>query len=164
MAAEYQFVDRWFVPAAIENVYDVIGDQLAYPRWWGDVFLAVEGDEGPPRAGRHASVVAKGFLPYKLHFDADVVEAERPRLIRMALSGDFRGGGAWTFEEAEGGTRATLDWRPIVEKPIVKHLTPVLRPLFASNHYWTMRRGQEHIVEYLREGGRLLGEAVETGS
>jgi hypothetical protein len=153
--AEYQFVDEWFVPAAVEDVYDVIGDQLAYPAWWGDVFLSVTGDDGPPRPGRHAKVVAKGFLPYKLRFDADVVEAERPRLIRMALSGDFEGGGAWTFEATEDGTRATLDWRPIVEKPLVRYLTPLLRPLFRSNHFWTMRRGQEHILDHMRSRGQL---------
>jgi uncharacterized protein YndB with AHSA1/START domain len=37
--AAYEFVDRWFVPAPVEDVYDVIGEPLEYPRWWGDVFL-----------------------------------------------------------------------------------------------------------------------------
>src|SRR5881396_2098966 len=110
MPAEYQFIDEWFVPAAVEDVYDVIGEQLAYPTWWGEVFVDVEGDSGPPRPGRRAHVVARGFLPYRLRFDANVVDAERPRMIRMALAGDFGGGGTWTFEELEHGTRATLDW------------------------------------------------------
>src|ERR671915_76913 len=116
--AEYKFLDEWFVPAPPEAVYDVIGAQLEYPEWWGDVFLEVEGDDGPPAPGRRARVKARGYLPYRLR-----------------------------FEPVEGGTRATLDWRPVVNKPLVRYLTPVLRPLFASNHYWTMRRGQEHIRE-----------------
>lgn len=49
--------------------------------------------------------------------------------------------------------RATLDWRPAVEKPLVKHLTPVLRPLFRANHLWAIRRGQEGILEYMRRRG-----------
>ena len=73
----------------------------------------------------------------------------------MVLSGDFAGGGAWTFAEEDGGTRAQLDWWPIVERPLVKYLTPVLRPLFRANHYWTMVRGQQHIVEYMRARGQL---------
>jgi uncharacterized protein YndB with AHSA1/START domain len=147
MAAQYQFVDTWFVPGASpEEVYDVIGDQLSYPGWWGRVFLSVTGDDGPPRAGKRVSIVAKGFLPYKLHFDSETVEAERPTRIRMTLSGEFGGGGEWTFQPAEGGTRAQLDWRPSVSKPLVKHLTPVLRPLFRKNHLWTMDRGQEQIL------------------
>jgi uncharacterized protein YndB with AHSA1/START domain len=145
--AEYKFLDEWFVPASPEAVYDLIGAQLEYPEWWGDVFLEVEGDDGPPRPGRRARVKARGYLPYRLRFESEIVEAERPHKIRMRLSGDFDGGGEWRFEPVEGGTRATLDWRPIVNKPIVRYLTPVLRPLFASNHSWTMRRGQEHILE-----------------
>jgi uncharacterized protein YndB with AHSA1/START domain len=160
MPAEYQFVDRWFVPAPVEEVYDLIGDQLSYPSWWGEVFLSVTGDGGPPRPGRRASVVAKGFLPYKLHFDAETTEAERPRKITMRLSGDFQGGGFWTFTEQGDGTEAVLDWRPIVEKPFVKHLTPVLRPLFRANHNWTMRRGQEAALRLVRDGHlRQPGEA-----
>lgn len=149
MPAAYQFVDRWFVPAPIGDVYDAIGAPLEYPDWWGDVFPETGGDEGPPRTGRRNTIVARGFLPYKLHFVAEVTEAERPKNIALRLEGDFEGGGEWTFEEAEGATAATLDWRPIVQKPIVKHLTPVLRPLFRSNHNWTMRRGERHIAEYL---------------
>jgi uncharacterized protein YndB with AHSA1/START domain len=147
--AEYQFIDEWFVPAPPEAVYDVIGAPLEYPDWWGDVFLEVEGDEGPPRVGRRNRIKARGFLPYRLRFESEVVDAERPRRIQMSLSGDFDGGGEWRFEPVEGGTRATLDWRPVVNKPIVRHLTPVLRRLFAANHYWTMRRGQEHILEWI---------------
>jgi hypothetical protein len=151
--AAYHFVDRWFVPFPIDSVYDAIGSPLAYPTWWGDVFPETSGDDGPPRPGRRNSIVARGFLPYKLHFTAEVTEAERPRSIRLRLEGDFEGGGAWAFEEVEGGTSATLDWQPIVQKPIVKYLTPVLRPLFRSNHAWTMRRGERHIADYLTRRG-----------
>ena len=149
MPAAYVFVDRWFVPAPIGDVYDAIGAPLDYPKWWGDVFPETGGDDGPPRPGRRNTITARGFLPYKLHFVTEVTEADRPRTIVLRLEGDFEGGGAWTFEEAEGGTRATLDWRPVVNKAGVKRLTPVLRPLFRANHNWTMRRGERHIADYL---------------
>jgi uncharacterized protein YndB with AHSA1/START domain len=149
--AEYRFLHEWFVPSTPEQTYDVIGDLNAYPEWWRDVFLEVEGDPGPPTPGRRSRVKAKGYLPYRLRWEAEIVEAERPRKIRMRLGGDFDGGGEWRFEPVEGGTRAILDWRPVVNKPLVRFLTPVLRPLFASNHRWTMRRGQEHIVDRVRQ-------------
>jgi uncharacterized protein YndB with AHSA1/START domain len=148
--AQYRFVDEWFVPAPPEVVYDVIGEGLEYPEWWGDVFLEAEGDSGPPAAGKSIRVKVKGYLPFHLRFESEVVECERPERIRMRISGDLSGGGEWRFEPVEGGTRATLDWRPVVNKPVVRQLTPVLRPLFASNHHWTMRRGQEHILERVR--------------
>ncbi len=147
MGAEYQFVDTWFVPGASpEEVYDVIGDPPSYPRWWGRVFLEATGDAGPPRPGQRASVVTKGFLPYKLRYQSEMVETERPRRLRMVVSGDFGGGGEWTIEPVEGGTQAQLDWRPVVEKPLVRNLTPLLRPLFRKNHFWAMDRGQEGIL------------------
>jgi uncharacterized protein YndB with AHSA1/START domain len=148
--ARYQFLSEWFVPAPPERVYDVLGALEEYPEWWGDVFLEVEGDKGPPRPGKRSRVKARGYLPYRLRWEAEIVEAERPHKIRMRLSGDFDGEGEWRLRPVEGGTQATLDWQPAVNKPLIRYLTPVLRPLFASNHYWTMRRGQEHIVERVR--------------
>jgi hypothetical protein len=121
--ASYRFVDRWFVPGPVEQVYERIGDTLSYPRWWGDVFLSVDGDGGPPRPGRHVRILSRGYLPYP-------------------MTGDFVGTGSWSFEPGEGGTSATFDFRPRVEKPLVKYLTPVLRPIFRSNHTWAMRRGE----------------------
>jgi hypothetical protein len=126
-----------------------IGEPLEYPSWWGDVFLEVGGDPGPPRPGLRTTITARSFLPYKLRFASEVVAAERPRRIEMTLSGDLEGGGGWSFVEDEGGTNATLDWHPIVQKPFVRNLTPVLRPLFRANHRWTMRRGERHIADYL---------------
>jgi hypothetical protein len=47
----------------------------------------------------------------------------------------------------------TLEWNPCVEKPLVKFLSPILKPLFYWNHEWTMKRGERQIVEYLKSGG-----------
>jgi hypothetical protein len=147
MLGEYRFMSEWFVPDATpEEVYDVVGDAVGYPRWWGNVWLEVEGGEGAPRPGRRSRILAKGYLPYKLRWFAEVTEADRPRTFSIKAEGDFRGGGMWTFEPVEGGTKATLDWRPVVYKPLVRYLTPLLKPLFSSNHYWTMRRGQEQVT------------------
>ena len=57
-----------------------------------------------------------------------------------------------SLEEADGTTTATLDWRPSVNQPLIRHLTPVLRPLFRSNHNWAMRHGERQIREYLGTG------------
>jgi uncharacterized protein YndB with AHSA1/START domain len=149
VAAEYRFLTTWEVPAPPDEVYDAIGDVTSYPRWWGDVFVSVTGESGPPHPGKKADIVARGFLPYKLRWQLNTLEVDRPRRLKFAASGDFEGGGEWTFEPDGSGTKATFDWRPIVEKPGVKQLTPVLRPLFRKNHLWTMKRGREHIEEEL---------------
>ena len=83
---------------------------------------------------------------------------EPPYRIESRLHGDFEGTGTWLLERRpDGGTTVLLDWRPRVAKPGVRELSPLLRPLFRSNHSWTMRRGQEHILELLACGGAAAG-------
>jgi hypothetical protein len=48
-----------------------------------------------------------------------------------------------------------LDWRPTVNSPLIRYLTPVLRPLFRSNHAWAMTRGERQIRDYLASGSNL---------
>src|SRR6185437_11344576 len=60
MPAAYRFLDRWVVPFPVERVYAAVGEPLAYPRWWSDVFLSAEGDPGPPAPGNSVAVVARG--------------------------------------------------------------------------------------------------------
>jgi hypothetical protein len=141
----YRFVDRWFVRGPLEATYEVVGDTVGYTNWWGNVFVSVEGDDGPPRPGRHVKIVSRGFLPYRLRWEAEVVEAEAPRRFDFTMVGDFVGGGSWTFEPADGGTNATFEFRPRVEKPGVKQLSPLLKPLFRWNHRWAMTRGERGV-------------------
>jgi hypothetical protein len=142
MHNEYRFVDRWFVGAPPGAAYDLVGDTLGYPRWWGDVFVAVEGDGGPPRPGRHVKIVSRGFLPYRLRWEAEIVDADAPRRFSFTMTGDFVGSGSWSFEAVDGGTNAVFDFRPRVEKPGVKQLSPILKPVFRWNHSWAMKRGE----------------------
>jgi hypothetical protein len=61
------------------------------------------------------------------------------------MIGDFVGGGSWSFESTEGGTTAVFEFRPRVEKPGVKQLSPLLKPLFRWNHRWAMKRGERGV-------------------
>jgi Polyketide cyclase / dehydrase and lipid transport len=142
---EYRFVDRWLVRAPREATYEVVGDTVGYPRWWGDVFVSVEGDGGPPRAGRQVRIVSRGFLPYLLRWEAEIVEADAPRGFAFVMTGDFVGSGSWTFDAVDDGTSATFEFRPRVEKPGVKQLSPILKPLFRGNHRWAMKRGERGV-------------------
>lgn len=153
--ADYRFLDEWHLQADIDRVYDLLARPIEYPSWWGQVFLAAEGDGGEAAPGKRTTVRARGFLPYRLRFTMTCVEAERPKRIHSTLEGDFEGTGTWMFEEEGDGTHAVLDWRPSVRKPVVRELSPVLRPLFRSNHAWTMRRG-------LESARRVLAETPET--
>jgi len=149
MAPAYRFLDRWVVDAPIDVVYDTIGDVLGYERWWTDFVIRATGDEAPPAVGKSNELLVKSYLPFKVNFALEVLEVEAPRRILSRLSKDFEGTGEWTLVETDGVTTATLDWRPSVNKPLIRNLTPVLRPLFRSNHNWAMRHGERQIREYL---------------
>jgi hypothetical protein len=145
MGAAYRFVDEWFVPLPTEQAYEILGDPLRYPEWWPEAFPQTSGDPGPPKPGNRTDVLSKGFLPYRLRWTLTCVSVERPHRIDAEMTGDFVGTSGWTLTEVDGGTRAVLDFRPSVSKPLVRNLSPLLGPLFRANHRWAMRRGQEAI-------------------
>ena len=153
MGAEYRFLDEWRLPADVERVYDLISRPLEYPRWWGQVFVAADGDGGEAAPGKKVTVKARGFLPYYLRFSLTCLETDRPYRIHSRLDGDFEGTGTWLLQADEAGTHVQLDWRPSVNKAGVKQLSPVLRPLFRANHTWTMRRGEESALRVLDADG-----------
>jgi uncharacterized protein YndB with AHSA1/START domain len=82
------FVDRWVVRAPIDRVYDTIGDVLGYERWWTDFVIRATGDEGPAAPGKRNQLLVKAYLPYRVNFGLEVVEADRPRRILSRLSKD----------------------------------------------------------------------------
>jgi hypothetical protein len=94
-------------------------------------------------------LLVEAYLPYRVNFGLEVLEAERPHRILSRLSKDFDGTGGWRLRETPAGTEAELDWRPSVNHALIKYLTPVLRPLFRSNHNWAMVRGERQLREHL---------------
>jgi hypothetical protein len=48
----------------------------------------------------------------------------------------------WRFEQNGPSVDITYDWRIRAEKPLLRTLSPVLRPLFDANHRWAMRQGE----------------------
>src|SRR5207248_242458 len=86
--------------------------------------------------------VARGWLPYKLRFEIETIRREKPSLIEFKASGDFRTDSSkWILASEGSGTHVILDWNPIVEKPVVRLFSSILKPLFEWNHHWTMQRG-----------------------
>ena len=70
--------------------------------------------------------------------------------LRFA-SGDFDGSGEWTIHAVDPSlTEATYVWAITATKPLLKYLSPLLRPLFEWNHRWAMSRGEESLREELK--------------
>jgi uncharacterized protein YndB with AHSA1/START domain len=147
----YHFVNRWFVPHAPEEVWEVLTRVADYPKWWGKVYLKVDTLDGPePRVGSRVAVLTKGWMPYRLRWTITTKALERPGRIEVSAVGDFNTDSSqWVLTPKDGGTEAALYWNPRVEKRLVKLFSPVLKPLFKSNHYWAMDQGQKGIVAYM---------------
>jgi uncharacterized protein YndB with AHSA1/START domain len=149
VAAEYVFLDEWDVDAPVEAVFDALADARTYPEWWRPVYLDVEAD-GPPAAGRVSRQHFKGRLPYTLKTHSKIVRIDPPRSFEIEVEGDLSGRGVWTLTPRDGKVHVHFDWRVNADRPLLRVLTPVLRPLFRWNHNWSIERAREGLEPYAR--------------
>ncbi len=150
VSREYLFVDEWDVAAPREAVFDAIADARSYPQWWRPVYIDVDA-EGEPELGKTSRQHFKGRLPYQLHTRSTIVRLEPPHVIEGEVDGDLRGNGRWTLTDLpDGGTHVRFDWRVHADKPLLRALTPILRPAFRWNHAWAIARAREGLEPYAR--------------
>jgi len=152
MGSYYEFLTHWRVPGTIAEVRDVFGDAETLPTWWPSVYLAVRTvTEGAPDGlGREVDVYTKGFLPYTLRWRLLVTEALSDESFVIEARGDLEGTGRWTFTQDGPEVAITYDWRVRAAKPLLQRLSWLLRPFFAANHVWAMRRGEESLKLEMR--------------
>jgi len=155
---EYHFITQWNVKATCKEVYDILSDAEALPAWWPAVYLDVKvTDKGDYNSiGRKASLYTKGWLPYTLRWNFIVYESHKYSGFAIQASGDFTGTGVWHFEQRDDHCHIIFDWRIEAEKPLLKRLSFLLKPVFSANHQWAMRKGEESLLLELR---RRKGEA-----
>ena len=89
--------------------------------------------------------MTKGWLPYTLRWEFVTTESRYPNGMTLVAAGDFNGRGIWTFEQDGSFVNMTYDWRLEVEKPGVKQMSFLLKPLFDANHRWAMSQGEESL-------------------
>jgi hypothetical protein len=157
---DYQFIDRWRVQADVREVADILEDALSLPRWWSSVYFDVKQLEpgGEHGVGKLISLRAAGWLPYTLKINFRTAESRYPHGFSMDASGDLEGRGVWTFEQDGPFVNVTYDWTIRANKPVIQRLSFLLKPIFRSNHNWTMRRGEESLkLELLRRRAKSSG-------
>jgi hypothetical protein len=143
-ANDYQFVTRWRLPGSPEQVSDLLGDTETVSRIWPSLYTRARvvepGDEHG--LGRVVQVVTRGHLPYTLRWSYRIVDSRHPNGYSIEARGDMVGTGVWTFEPDGDSTRVTYEWRVRTEKPLLRLLSPILKPLFKSNHDRVMADGE----------------------
>lgn len=161
MSNEYEFLSHWRVEGTCGEVADILGEPLELSRWWPSVYLDVR-ELRPADArglGRRIALHTKGWLPYTLKWEFEVVESDYPRGFAIAACGDFDGRGVWTFTQDGPFVDITYDWRLRAEKPLLRTLSPILKPVFEANHRWAMAQGEESLKLELRRR-RATSEAA----
>src|ERR1700704_249807 len=160
---DYHFIDRWRVEGTVHEVSDIIEDALSLSLWWPSVYFEVKELEpgGVGGVGKLISLRAGGWLPYTLRIEFRTPESRYPNGFSMDATGDLEGKGVWTFTPEGPFVNVTYDWTIRANKPIIDKLSFLLKPIFRSNHNWTMKRGEESLkLELLRRRAPTKEEAA----
>jgi hypothetical protein len=163
LANEYHFVSTWRVEGTLTEVADLLEDARELVRWWPSVYLEVsELEPGSEHGlGRLIALRAKGWLPYTLRLKFRTVETNYPHGFILEASGDLEGTGVWKFESEGSMVKVVYDWRVRANKSLVRKLSFLLKPVFESNHRWTMARGEESLkIELARRHAQSPEEAA----
>jgi hypothetical protein len=154
---QYHFITEWRIISDCQTIYDLLGDAQALKRWWPAVYLDVsvrkDGDENG--IGKLVDLYTKGWLPYTLRWSFEVTESKKPNGFAIKAFGDLEGKGIWTFIQDGEYCRIIYDWNILGEKPLFKYFSFMLKPIFARNHYWAMKKGEVSLLLELR---RMKGE------
>ena len=153
MASEYVFIDEWEVDAPQERVFDALADARTYPEWWTPIYKQVESD-GAPEVGRTSRQRFKANLPYTLTTESTITRMERPNEFEVEVEGDLRGRGVWTLTPRDGKVHVRFDWRVLADRPLLRRLTPILRPLFRWNHNVAIKAAMRNLEPYARKEPR----------
>ncbi len=143
----YEFVDEWHVAAPREAVFAALADGRSYPRWWRPVYIDVESD-GEPAVGSRSRQHFKGRLPYHLHTSSVITRMEPSHVLEADVEGDLTGRGTWTLTDTAQGTHVRFDWRVTADRPLLRLLSPLLRPALRWNHAWAVARAIDGLEPY----------------
>lgn len=154
---DYHFLTHWRVKASPEEVYQILEDASSLANWWPAVYLKVFKLQG----GKHPlyDVYTKGWLPYILRWQFSTVKKVPYKHIELEAWGDLYGKGVWSFFSEGKWVNITYDWNIKVNKPLLRHLSFFLKPVFYANHQWAMAKGEESLkLELLRRKARAQEE------
>lgn len=156
----YHLTSRWRVQGTVEEVSEVLSDGPGFARWWPAVYLEVRelarGDADG--VGAALALVTRGWLPFTLRWQCRVVESRYPHGFTVEVWGDLIGRGVWTLAQDGPWVDIIYHWHVRAEKPLLRRLSFLLKPLFIANHDWAMRKGEESLrLELARR--RALTEA-----
>lgn len=161
---EYHYITHWHIKGTVEEVAEVLRQATELPRWWPSVYLDVQeleaGDQNG--VGRVIRLYTKGWLPYTLRWSFRVTESRYPYGFTLEAWGDFVGRGIWTLEQQGENVHVIYDWKISAEKPLLRYLSFLFKPIFGANHQWAMRMGEASLkLELMRRHAATSEESAQ---
>lgn len=156
---DYHFITNWRIKGSIEEIAEILSDAPDLARWWPSVYLQVdELEPGDPETGigKVVDLYTKGWLPYTLRWQFRVTESNPPHGFALEAWGDFDGRGVWTLEQDGEWADVTYDWKIRADKPLLRALSFLLKPVFSANHHWAMNQGEESLKRELERRHQVL--------
>lgn len=162
-AEAFCLVSNWAIDATRRELLAIMREPLSLASWWSSVFLRAELIEpgGPDLLGLTVRLHTKGLLPHTFQFTARVAHVDRHGALSIDTWGDFEGVGTVELCRSASGTAIGIVWRVRVRQPYLRPFLHLLKPVFAANHRWAMRRGREGLEAEIRR--RRQGIAVRPG-
>lgn len=157
MKHRFILISRWQLGCGVDAAWQRIAAIRRWPQWWPQVAgVHVEGEASDtPRVGGTAWVDWKTRLGYGLKLKVTTTAVLPPFELEGTAEGDLTGRGLWLLQ-AQGGdtTLVTYRWDVHLNRAWMRWCAPLLRPVFAWNHFDVMRAGARAMARDI--GCRLL--------
>ncbi len=143
-AVSFDIPTVWRVKGQLPDVARLLTTPKDFPLWWGDVYLSVtELTAGDAKGiGQTMAIHSRGWLPYHLHWQATLTEADLPHRWSLSATGDLTGQGIWTLRQSGPIVEARFDWQVTSDRLLFRVLGPLLKGVMVSNHQWAMAKGE----------------------
>ncbi len=137
---DYHFVTHWKIKGPIELIFQILKDGPNYAQWWKPAYQESKAIEGQRVLSR-----IRAKLPYTLEFITEPIREDPPHELEFRASGELVGTGLWKLHQNGPIVEMEFHWNVRAEKPLVRWLSPFLKPLFRWNHDWVMRTGENDL-------------------
>lgn len=160
MKHRFILISRWQLGCGVDAAWQRIAGIRRWPQWWPNVRRVVADDDAgnTPRVGGSTMVEWKTGLGYGLRLRITTTNVMRPFELEGRADGDLTGRGLWLLEacdRADGqSVMVTYRWDVHLHRRWMRLCAPLLRPLFAWNHFDVMRAGAHAMARDI--GCRLL--------
>ncbi|OZA07294.1 MAG: hypothetical protein B7Y02_14220 [Rhodobacterales bacterium 17-64-5] len=147
----FRIITDWRVKGRLTDVVRLLTTPETFPIWWSDVYLAVRPvAPGDARGvGHTVAIRSRGWLGYRLHWNARLIEADLPHRWVIEATGEVKGRGTWRLRQAGDVVEIEFDWQVTSSNPLVRRLTPLFGWLMRANHNWAMTRGETALKDAL---------------